>query len=364
MLLAAAFGIIKWNTTKLWKSSLIKLKTRCILFYLMISKKISHVTWMNIYQHKFFSTNYIGYLKKQRVCQSLLTMPFFFPVFTYNSHVEVMSLVQQAKENIKRGKYDEAEMLYLRALHLALQTKQRELIALVQDLLANVHLQQNHIEQAEVLFRNVLTNIIVSGTSPTDITVIEVSLKLASIYAQQNKEELAISGYSWCKKVCKKTITEIEGNVDKDKNQLKNWYALLGMVLDSYGRYLNAIGKYELAIQYTVEASDISVKLYGEVDARTLVLYNDIASIKCELNQYDQAMKYMEKVVVACETFPNLVSVSELSVFYTNLAHICKLQGKQAEAENAYKQALIAVSKTNNDELKEQVASFAAKISK
>ena len=44
--------------------------------------------------------------------------------------------------------------------------------------------------------------------------------------------------------------------------------ALLGMILDSYGRYLHDINDGKTALKVTLEALDICQELFGETDSR------------------------------------------------------------------------------------------------
>lgn len=51
-----------------------------------------------------------------------------------------------------------------------------------------------------------LQNLILTGVKETDNSIIEISLKLASIYAQQGRQELALTGYEWCIGVARQNI--------------------------------------------------------------------------------------------------------------------------------------------------------------
>ena len=55
-----------------------------------------------------------------------------------------------------------------------------------------------------------LKNLIATGKPQSDPAIIEVSLKLASIYARLGKKELAITGYQWSADTCRKNIQEMK----------------------------------------------------------------------------------------------------------------------------------------------------------
>ena len=69
-----------------------------------------------------------------------------------------------------------------------------------------------------MLFRKVLQNLISNGKPQNDPAIVEISLKLASIYARMGKKELALNGYEWSADVCRKNIEEMK----KKKIKLPN----------------------------------------------------------------------------------------------------------------------------------------------
>ncbi|XP_076820576.1 tetratricopeptide repeat protein 19, mitochondrial-like isoform X2 [Clavelina lepadiformis] len=271
---------------------------------------------------------------------------------------DISDLIQKGKKMLVKGEHtSKAEMLYLHALHIALERKDRRVIARVQDLLANLALTTNQLDKAEPLFRNVLQNLIATGTSQTDPAVLEISLKLASIYAQRGEKELAITGYEWCSETCRNNVKEMEKKNLKTK-EYSNGLALLGMILDSYGRYLHDISENKLAFAYTAEALEISKLLFGEKDIRTLVLLNDLSSIKSTMGDYNKALEYARRAIKVAEENPSIADASEKAIFYANLSYIYVQQGRTEEAEATFKQALVEVSKTKDNELKSHIASL------
>uniref|UniRef100_H2Z3L7 Uncharacterized protein n=1 Tax=Ciona savignyi TaxID=51511 RepID=H2Z3L7_CIOSA len=303
-------------------------------------------------------------------CRALTPFVFAFSLFTTKVDDQANSDAKQDNKDIQelviQGKSylaakqnpGKAEMSYLKALHLALERGDRKVIAHVQDLLANLALHANQYDKAEPLFRSVLQNLIATGTQPNDPAILEISLKLASIYAGQSKKELAVTGYNWCADTCRSNLKKFRDTGMKitDKEYL-NSAALLGMILDSYGRYLFDTGQHKEALACAMEAKQLSQQIYGENDVRTLVLYNDIGSVKSRMGQHEEALEYVLKAVNGAES--SAVEANDKAVFYTNLSMVYMQQGKHKEAEEAYKKALIEVSKTKDEQLKRYVGSLA-----
>nr|XP_009858930.1 tetratricopeptide repeat protein 19, mitochondrial-like isoform X1 [Ciona intestinalis] len=272
---------------------------------------------------------------------------------------DIQNLVRQGKKMLAQNYHPKkAEMLYIQALHLALERKDRKVIAYIQDLLANLALHTNEYDKAEPLFRNVLQNLIATGKEPNDPAILEISLKLASIYASQGKRELAITGYTWCADTCRTNLKKMEEDgAGMGDEEFENSVALLGMILDSYGRYLFDHGNHQEALVCTMEAKSLCERLYGKTDLRTLIIYNDIGSVKSRMGKHEEAFEYVKMAVDAAEN--SGADPSEKAVFYTNLSMVCMRKGKPAEAEEAYKKALVEVSKTKDDALKKYVGSLA-----
>jgi len=229
-----------------------------------------------------------------------------------------------------------------------------------QDSLANFYLLTNSLEKAHEMYRVVLHNMVSAGTKETDPAVLEITLKLASIYAQLDKHELAISGFEWTCKTCEKNLAELRDSAKEEKSkEYRNQLALHGMALDSYGRYLFSLGKAEGALTKTLEALNISKELFGDTDVRTLVLYNDVSSIHCELGNFEEALGFVTVAIDSCKNHTAKgVDSEDSAIFYCNLAHIYCKQGQVEEAEQAFKQALLEVSETDDDALKARIKSI------
>lgn len=246
-------------------------------------------------------------------------------------------LMKGRKLLISKCKLERVEEVYTQALHLALEREEHGVIAYVQDQLANLALRQNQLEKAEKLFHNVIRNLLHTGRQQNDVAILEISLKLATIYASLGNHKFAHSGYKWTIEMARENLEALKAKrgSESSKDEYENQLALLGMVLDSYGRYLFVQGLHEDALNVTKEATDICVKLFGEKDIRTLVLYNDIGAILNQQGKLDEALEYIRNSIELVERSQEASSHSDLAVFYVNLANIYSSKGQGENAEKA-----------------------------
>lgn len=105
---------------------------------------------------------------------------------------------------------EEAELILHDALRLAYQTDNKKAITYTYDLMANLAFIRGQLENAEQLFKATMSYLLGGGMKQEDNAIIEISLKLASIYAAQNRQEFAIAGYEFC-------ISTLEEKIEREK---------------------------------------------------------------------------------------------------------------------------------------------------
>uniref|UniRef100_A0A3P8RPR0 Tetratricopeptide repeat domain 19 n=1 Tax=Amphiprion percula TaxID=161767 RepID=A0A3P8RPR0_AMPPE len=130
---------------------------------------------------------------------------------------------------------------------------------------------QNHNNQA-----------IIYTYSLDDNAVIEMSLKLATIYAEQNRAELAEHGFRFC-------TESLEAKLEKHKElqeDEKETRLLLGLCLDSRARYRAATLHLKQAGQD-----------YLDRHPQTLVLMSDLATILDLQGRHDDALVLVQQAV-------------------------------------------------------------------
>uniref|UniRef100_A0A663MFB1 Tetratricopeptide repeat protein 19, mitochondrial n=1 Tax=Athene cunicularia TaxID=194338 RepID=A0A663MFB1_ATHCN len=171
-----------------------------------------------------------------------------------------------------------------------------------------------------------------------DNAILEMSLKLASIYAAQKQHKLALAGYEFC-------ILTLEEKIAKQKDlpedvlpaeEKANTRLLLGMSLDSYARYLLNVNQLPVAQKMYEKALQISNDVQGETHPQTVVLMNDLATVLDAQGHYDEAYSYVKRAAeLAKET-----QHPEEHMVLNNLAAILMHKEDFLQAKQVYKEAL------------------------
>lgn len=235
---------------------------------------------------------------------------------------ELMTQKRYSKKNI--------EKVYLEALHVAIELEDKSTVAHVQEKLANIAIELGDYDSALKLLPNVIRNLLDIGFEENSLKVLEVSLKLATIYASMQKHELAVNGYEW-------VIKQMKEYLNAEENY-KDGRAFLGMALDSYGRYLFKLNKTKQALDVTKEAIAISINLFGESDVRTLVLLNDIGAILTDCGEFDEAKEIIKKAIKRSKECVD-IKHSDVAIFWVNLGSIYIRQNNAEEAKHAFRNA-------------------------
>lgn len=260
---------------------------------------------------------------------------------------EVITVLKHAKlKEIKQELY-EAEQFYHRALGLLNIYEQNkswdkkrllEGRVYIYDSLANLALARGEFDKAEKLYKETLRGSFQQGMSKDHDAVVEISLKLAMIYAAQKRNEEANEGYKFCIKTQEEKIKKMK--MEEDQNSA----ALLGMALDAYARFLMVQNRNEEAKSCLEKSLAIATKVFGESHPQVAVLLNDIATVGSQMQDYNLAKKNLEKAVTIAET----VESPDLPTFYFNLGAIYERQGELTDASGAYKKALTTAKKIND----------------
>ncbi|XP_036869023.1 tetratricopeptide repeat protein 19, mitochondrial isoform X3 [Manis javanica] len=257
------------------------------------------------------------------------------------AEAEIIQLLKRAKLSIMKDEPEEAELILHDALRLAYQNNNKKAITYTYDL--------------------------------EDNAIIEISLKLASIYAAQNKQEFALAGYEFC-------ISTLEGKIEKEKEladavlsveEKANTHLLLGMCLDAYAHYLlfskqpsQAQRMYERALQISEEIlgeRHPRVKCQGKVEERrqaglhkkklimdmkvstacklfttTIVLMSDLATTLDAQGRFDEACVYVQRA----SDLARQTEHPELHMLLSNLAAVLMHRERYAQAKEIYQEAL------------------------
>ncbi|XP_042735819.1 tetratricopeptide repeat protein 19, mitochondrial isoform X1 [Lagopus leucura] len=250
----------------------------------------------------------------------------------------IILLLKKAKLSSMKGELDEADRLLHRALRLAQQADNRRAIIYTYSTMANVAFMQGQLDNAEKLYKATMSYLLAGDMKEDDNAILEMSLKLASIYAAQKQHKLALAGYEFC-------ILTLEEKIAKQKDlpedvlpaeEKANTRLLLGMSLDSYARYLVDINQLSVAQKMYEKALQISSEVQGETHPQTVVLMNDLATVLDAQGHYDEAYSHVKRAAeLAKET-----QHPEEHMVLNNLAAILMHKKDFLQAKQVYKAAL------------------------
>uniref|UniRef100_A0A8C8S8I0 Tetratricopeptide repeat protein 19, mitochondrial n=1 Tax=Pelusios castaneus TaxID=367368 RepID=A0A8C8S8I0_9SAUR len=250
----------------------------------------------------------------------------------------IIFLLKKAKLSIMKGELEEAERILHEALRLSHQSDNKKAVIYTYDLMANLAFLRGQLDSAEKLFKAAMSFLLAGDMKQDDNAIIEMSLKLASIYAAQNQHKLAFAGYEFC-------ILTLEEKLAKYKDlpedvlpaeERNNTNLLLGMSLDSYSRYLLANNQLPAAQRMYEKALQISREVQGDTHPQTVVLMNDLATVLDAQGLYDDAWAHAKR---ACELAKQTQHPEEHMVL-NNLAGILMHKEDFLQAKQFYKEAL------------------------
>ncbi|XP_042713898.2 tetratricopeptide repeat protein 19, mitochondrial isoform X2 [Chrysemys picta bellii] len=249
----------------------------------------------------------------------------------------IIFLLKKAKLSIMKGELEEAERILHEAVRLSHQSDNKKAIIYTYDLMANLAFLRGQLDSAEKLFKAAMSFLLAGDMKQDDNAIIEMSLKLASIYAAQNQHKLALAGYEFC-------ILTLDEKIAKYKDlpedvlpeERANTYLLLGLCLDSYGRYLLANKQLPGAQRMYERALQISKEVQGDTHPQTVVLMNDLATVLDAQGLYEEAYTHVKR---ASELAKQTEHPEEHMVL-NNLAGILMHKEDFLQAKEVYRKAL------------------------
>ncbi|KAM9000379.1 tetratricopeptide repeat protein 19, mitochondrial [Sarcophilus harrisii] len=254
------------------------------------------------------------------------------------TELKIIQMLKRAKLSIMKKDPEEAERILHEALHLAHKANIKKAIIYTYDMMANLAFMRNQLEKAEKLFKATMSYLLAGGMKQEDNAIIEISLKLASIYATLKKQEFAFAGYEFC-------ISTLERKITKEKalseeampaEEKDNTRLLLGMCYDSYARYLLDVNRLSDAQKMYEKALQISREIRGERHPQTVVLMNDLATTLDAQGHFDEAYTYVKKA----SELARQIEHPELHRVLSNMAGILMHKASYVEAKYVYEEAL------------------------
>ncbi|XP_052403886.1 tetratricopeptide repeat protein 19, mitochondrial-like [Carassius gibelio] len=266
---------------------------------------------------------------------------------------ELILLLKKAKYSMMIGELDAANGFLHKAVRLAHQMHNNDAIIYTYSLMANLAFVQGQLENAEKLFKAAMSFMLSGGTPQDDNAVIEMSLKLASIYATQNKNELAEHGFQFC-------TESLEAKIEKQKElpqeslsdeERKDTRLLLGLSLDARARYLAANHHFTGACRDYRHALQICQEEQGESHPQSLVLLSDLATVLDLQGKHDEALAHVKKAV----ELGHAAGHPDQHVLLGNMAGILMHKGEFEESSKLYQEALALARAAGDGEAVEQL---------
>lgn len=220
---------------------------------------------------------------------------------------------------MQREEFDKAEIILHSALKIAQEMDYESAETYIFDLLANNAFQKQDMKTAETLFIEVLKRVMIKGMKPNEEPIIEISIKLATIYSKTGDFSKCDEGFRFCLEEQKKRV---EPFINKSSDELNkeeiNSLALWGMCLDYYAKHLSSIGRFESAIANYKSALAICQQINGNYHPQTLVLLNDTAATLIHLNDFESALAYLKKAIDGAVRTQS----QDLATFYYNIGSL------------------------------------------
>lgn len=251
---------------------------------------------------------------------------------------DVILALKKAKLAERRERLDQAGELYHHALALVnihqqerswSQEKILQAQVYIYDCMANLALVRGQLDNAEKLFKLTMQGLLQQGKRQDDNAIVELSLKLAIIYAVENRLSEAELGYQFC-------IGTQQKKIDNGTECDIDTVALLGMSIDAYSRYLITQKDYTAAIHNLNKALEIAISVLGETHQQVAVLLSDIATVASLTNDFDTAQDKLLRAVDVAEK----VESSHLPTMYYNLGAVYAHQNNHTQARDLFRKAI------------------------
>lgn len=222
------------------------------------------------------------------------------------------------------------------ALKLAQEVSHTDAETYIFDVMADNYFAYENYAKAKDLYLEVVQRMSMKPDFSTDNEgLVEISSKLAYCFSELNQIEEAEQGFqftlaSQLKRTSSfwnnKTSEVIESGLEENElsESQKNSLSLLGMSYDLYSKHLCRTHSLQGALLYRLKALAISRKVNGNQHEQTAVLLNDIAQLYVDLNDYDNAKKYLKNAIDASKE----IESPDLSLYYVNLASVYHQQNR------------------------------------
>ena len=259
---------------------------------------------------------------------------------------DIILAMKHAKLAERKKDGQTAEVMYHKALTLVAEhektqdmTDEQLLNAriAIYDSMANLYLSQGLFDKAESLYKETMRGQIQKGISEKDNSVIELSLKLAMIYAMQNKNTDAEKGYKFC-------ISSLQQKTEKESEADADTLALMGMCRNSYARFLMVAQRLAEAEEEMKRCVNVGLQAFGPNHPQVAVLLNDVATLESMQKKHDAAAATLDKAIRIAQNSQS----PDLAAFYCNQGNIFIHKYDLKQAKRSCKIAL-RLARDNGD---------------
>lgn len=274
---------------------------------------------------------------------------------TEDDQSDIVYYVKLAKIAQMREEYDLADRHYHTALRVTAKKYRKEKISAklnvqaktyIYDGLADLALIQGRLGNAEELYKEALRGYLESGGGTLDNPVMDLTIKISSLYAIMKKDHEARVGLQ-------SVIESQEKKVRDDPETDVDTYGLLGVALQTYGRFLIQHNELEKAESAFCRCEQVAAHAVGENSAQRLKVLNDLASVQILRTNYEKAEVTLQKAL----DIGTVIESPEMCALYSNLGAIALRLSNFDLAETRCKSALDLARKAK-DEVGQKHAKF------
>ncbi|XP_021340028.1 tetratricopeptide repeat protein 19, mitochondrial-like [Mizuhopecten yessoensis] len=300
-------------------------RTRAIAGYIRLISSRKHSFYSKSFHPSWKHGSYIGVgiwsfftMKKEEVDETDETDE---DKDSGDDQKDIEHYVRLAKMAQLKQEFDEADKYYHRALKVANKKFNNEKISkkfsiqartYIFDGMADMALSRGQFDKAELLYKDTLKGYLETGGGQKDNAMMELTLKLSSLYAMTKKDHEARLGFTT---VIDCQEEKVKANPDSDIDT----YGLLGIALQTYGRFLLHHDELEKAETVLCRCEEICTHAVGENSAQMLKVLNDIAAAQIIQANYAKAEVTLQKALVISQ---KTESCDAVYAIYSNLGAI------------------------------------------
>jgi len=284
--------------------------------------------------------------------------------------------VKKAKLNEARENFTLAEEHYHAALKISEAQRKAGVAddktalshrAWILDAMANMAMGEHKPYKAEKLFKEVIQILITLGAPETSPAVLEISIKLANMFAtmaEPEKRKEAEIGFKFAIDCQKRTVEELVmwkgAGEGVPEEAIKEAQALLGWAYQSYGFFLLEERRKKEGHEQIRCATEMAKTIYGDDSEAFAMTLNNSASALADKNLFEEATELLETSLAASRG----KGWEGEAAFLINLGMIAIHRKLYADAEKHCKAGMDLAIKLKSSEAMDEAASCLTRLKK